>query len=101
MRPLCQKHYSVIYKHFLPEHWYPFLGGKAPVTLGHEFAGVVEEVGANVNKFAKGDRVVVNPTVSKREKEIPQSHHQNLNLQMNSHHINQYFLLFHALKQLD
>lgn len=47
----------------------PFLGGKAPVTLGHEFAGVVEEVGANVKNFAKGDRVVVNPTVSNREKE--------------------------------
>ncbi|MBO1199645.1 2,3-butanediol dehydrogenase [Staphylococcus simiae] len=47
----------------------PFLGQQAPVTLGHEFAGVVDEVGANVTKFKKGDRVVVNPTVSNREKE--------------------------------
>lgn len=46
-----------------------FLGQKAPVTLGHEFAGVVEETGSKVTKFNKGDRVVVNPTVSKREKE--------------------------------
>ncbi|EHJ07307.1 2,3-butanediol dehydrogenase [Staphylococcus simiae] len=47
----------------------PFLGQKAPVTLGHEFAGVVDEVGAHVTKYKKGDRVVVNPTVSNREKE--------------------------------
>lgn len=47
----------------------PFLGQKAPVTLGHEFAGVVEDIGSNVTKFNKGDRVVVNPTVSNHEKE--------------------------------
>ena len=47
----------------------PFLGQKAPVTLGHEFAGVVEDIGSKVTKFNKGDRVVVNPTVSNHEKE--------------------------------
>ena len=47
----------------------PFLGQKAPVTLGHEFAGVVEDIGSNVTKFNKGDRVVVNPTVSNHKKE--------------------------------
>ena len=47
----------------------PFLGQKAPVTLGHEFSGIVEEVGKDVTKYKKGDRVVVNPTVSAREKE--------------------------------
>ncbi|MGI2254416.1 alcohol dehydrogenase catalytic domain-containing protein, partial [Staphylococcus cohnii] len=47
----------------------PFLGQKAPVTLGHEFAGVVDDIGSKVTKFNKGDRVVINPTVSNREKE--------------------------------
>ncbi|RZI04456.1 alcohol dehydrogenase catalytic domain-containing protein, partial [Staphylococcus condimenti] len=47
----------------------PFLGQKAPVTLGHEFAGVVDDIGSKGTKFNNGDRVVINPTVSNREKE--------------------------------
>jgi len=47
----------------------PFLGQKAPVTLGHEFAGIVDDIGSKVTKFNKGDRVVINPTVSNHEKE--------------------------------
>src|SRR5699024_7639605 len=44
-------------------------GQKAPVTLGHEFAGVVDDIGSKVTKFNKGDRVVINPTISNRIKE--------------------------------
>ncbi|MDR5603773.1 butanediol dehydrogenase [Staphylococcus coagulans] len=47
----------------------PFLGQTAPVTLGHEFAGVIYELGSDVKDFKIGERVVVNPTVSKHEKE--------------------------------
>ncbi|MFW6007158.1 MAG: zinc-dependent alcohol dehydrogenase [Bacillota bacterium] len=31
---------------------------EAPVTLGHEFSGIVEEKGKNVNKVEKGDKIV-------------------------------------------
>lgn len=42
----------------------PLTGEKAPLVLGHEFSGVVEEVGSNVTNLKKGDRVVVNPVVT-------------------------------------
>ena len=42
-------------------------GGQAPLTMGHEFSGVVEQVGADVTDFKVGDHVSVNPTVTKGE----------------------------------
>ncbi len=36
-------------------------GAASPFALGHEFSGVVAEVGAGVQSVAVGDRVVVNP----------------------------------------
>ena len=38
-----------------------FPASEKAVTLGHEFCGVVEEVGHAVAHVAKGDRVVINP----------------------------------------
>jgi len=34
---------------------------KAPVTLGHEMAGVVVKTGEDVTRFSPGDRVIVDP----------------------------------------
>jgi L-iditol 2-dehydrogenase len=35
-----------------------------PVTLGHEFAGIIEAVGAGVSGFAPGDRVTGDPNIA-------------------------------------
>ncbi len=40
---------------------YPLNGHQGTTTLGHEFSGIVEEVGKNVKSVAKGDRVTVEP----------------------------------------
>ena len=35
-----------------------------PFPLGHEFSGIVEDIGADVTHVAKGDRVVINPSLT-------------------------------------
>ena len=37
---------------------------KFPVIPGHEFSGIVEQIGRNVNKFKIGDEVVVEPNIA-------------------------------------
>ena len=40
-----------------------YLGGY-PVVPGHEFSGVIEEVGAKVTRFKAGDHVAIEPNIS-------------------------------------
>jgi (R,R)-butanediol dehydrogenase / meso-butanediol dehydrogenase / diacetyl reductase len=46
-----------------PEAPHALTGESLPITLGHEFAGVVAEVGAGVDRLAVGDRVAVEPYI--------------------------------------
>lgn len=48
----------------IPENEPDALTGKtAPLTMGHEFSGVIEEVGKDVTNLKVGDRVTVNPLI--------------------------------------
>lgn len=40
---------------------------KPPIILGHEIAGVIEEIGSDVKKFKPGDRVVLPATITCNE----------------------------------
>lgn len=43
---------------------HPISGQKAPLTLGHEFSGIVAEVGTDVYNVKPLDRVVIEPIIS-------------------------------------
>jgi threonine dehydrogenase-like Zn-dependent dehydrogenase len=42
---------------------HPITGESVPITIGHEFSGIVEEVASDVTKFKVGDRVVLEPII--------------------------------------
>ncbi|EAU37433.1 conserved hypothetical protein [Aspergillus terreus NIH2624] len=48
----------------VPQTPHAITGQKLPVTLGHEFSGTVEEVGAGVSRVRVGDRVAVKPNLA-------------------------------------
>lgn len=50
---------------FCPTHHapHPISGETAPVTLGHEFSGVVEALGEGVTDLTVGDHVIVEPYI--------------------------------------
>ncbi|KAE8140632.1 chaperonin 10-like protein [Aspergillus pseudotamarii] len=47
----------------VPQTPHPITNATLPVTLGHEFSGTVEEVGADVTRVKVGDRVAVKPNL--------------------------------------
>jgi (R,R)-butanediol dehydrogenase / meso-butanediol dehydrogenase / diacetyl reductase len=46
---------------FVPTEPHPLTGRALPLTIGHEFAGVITDVGAGVTGYAAGDRVAIEP----------------------------------------
>lgn len=42
---------------------HPITGEQVPVTFGHEFSGVIEEVGEGVENFKVGGKVCVQPII--------------------------------------
>ncbi|KAF2678544.1 GroES-like protein [Lentithecium fluviatile CBS 122367] len=48
---------------FAPTKPHPITHSTIPITLGHEFSGIVSEVGLNVTAFSPGQHVVVQPTI--------------------------------------
>lgn len=48
----------------IPEgHAHAITGETLPLTIGHEFSGIVEEVGEGVTHVKKGDKVCIQPTI--------------------------------------
>ncbi|KAI4131605.1 MAG: hypothetical protein LQ347_002898 [Umbilicaria vellea] len=47
----------------MPTSPHRMTGESVPLTLGHEFSGVIEEVGEGVDDMKTGDRVVVQPII--------------------------------------
>lgn len=47
----------------IPTSPHPITKEKAPLTLGHEFSGVIEEVGDDVHDIQIGQRVSVQPII--------------------------------------
>ncbi|MBP9580383.1 MAG: 2,3-butanediol dehydrogenase [Parabacteroides sp.] len=58
----------------------PYLlnGHQGTTTLGHEFSGIVDQVGANVKGYKKGDRVVVEPIFRNPDSPFIESGEYNL-----------------------
>ncbi|KAK9465607.1 chaperonin 10-like protein [Lipomyces arxii] len=48
---------------FCPIHPHPLTHESVPITLGHEFCGIVDQVGTEVTHLVKGDKVCVEATV--------------------------------------
>lgn len=54
-----------------------------PITIGHEFSGIVEQVGTSVTEFNIGDRVVVEPLITCGVCSVCKSGNYNLCAELN------------------
>lgn len=52
---------------FTPEKEHPSTGASRPIVIGHEFSGVVSEVGTDVTRIDVGDSVAINPNIPCRD----------------------------------
>ena len=57
---------------------HPLTGETAPITMGHEFSGVVRDIGENVTSLSVGDRIAANPILSCGDCRYCNTGHQNL-----------------------
>lgn len=48
---------------FAPTKPHPCTKDTIPITLGHEFSGIITELGSNVSAFTVGQHVVIQPTI--------------------------------------
>ncbi|KAI0908749.1 GroES-like protein [Ustulina deusta] len=48
---------------FCPTYQHPITGEAIPITLGHEFSGVIKEIGPGVTGFEIGQACAVQPTI--------------------------------------
>jgi (R,R)-butanediol dehydrogenase / meso-butanediol dehydrogenase / diacetyl reductase len=46
---------------FIPTEPHPLTGQQLPLVIGHEFSGVITDVGRGVTGWAEGDRVAIEP----------------------------------------
>ena len=46
---------------FVPSEPHPLTGQALPLTIGHEFSGVITDVGPGVTGYSAGDRVAIEP----------------------------------------
>ncbi|MCM3489161.1 zinc-dependent alcohol dehydrogenase [Alkalihalophilus marmarensis] len=58
---ICGSDMNLLYLHDSPSTS-PFVS--FPFTIGHEAVGQIDEVGSNVDRLSKGQRVVINPVLS-------------------------------------
>ncbi|SJN22816.1 2,3-butanediol dehydrogenase, R-alcohol forming, (R)-and (S)-acetoin-specific [Micrococcus lylae] len=67
-----------------PGHPHPVTGEEPPVTMGHEFSGVVAELGEGVTDLEAGDHVVIEPYIIREDVDTgPESKTYHLSQDMN------------------